>query len=110
MRSAFLLVGLSGLVNAACPFMDGSPDLRERSTTSQSDIHRRQDGGDAQSTSDFLEQFTLDDTDSFLTSDAGGPIQDNASLKAGERGPTLLEDFVFRQKIQHFDHERVRIK
>jgi catalase len=28
-------------------------------------------------------------------------------LKAGERGPTLLEDFIFRQKIQHFDHERV---
>jgi hypothetical protein len=28
-------------------------------------------------------------------------------LKAGQRGPTLLEDFIFRQKIQHFDHERV---
>jgi catalase len=30
-------------------------------------------------------------------------------LKAGERGPTLLEDFIFRQKIQRFDHERVSI-
>jgi catalase len=30
-------------------------------------------------------------------------------LKAGERGPTLLEDFIFRQKIQRFDHERVGI-
>jgi hypothetical protein len=28
-------------------------------------------------------------------------------LKAGARGSTLLEDFIFRQKIQHFDHERV---
>lgn len=59
--------------------------------------------------SDFLKQFSVDDTDSFLTSDAGGPIQDNLSLKAGERGPTLLEDFIFRQKIQHFDHERVSL-
>jgi len=56
---------------------------------------------------DILKPFTVDDTDSFLTSDVGGPIQDDISLKAGERGPTLLEDFVFRQKIQHFDHERV---
>ncbi|PQE12399.1 Catalase B protein [Rutstroemia sp. NJR-2017a BVV2] len=55
----------------------------------------------------FLDQFTLNDTDTYFTTDAGGPIQENASLKAGERGPTLLEDFIFRQKIQHFDHERV---
>lgn len=29
------------------------------------------------------------------------------SLKAGERGPTLIEDFHFREKITHFDHERI---
>ncbi len=29
------------------------------------------------------------------------------SLKAGERGPTLMEDFHFREKITHFDHERI---
>src|SRR5687768_5385999 len=29
------------------------------------------------------------------------------SLRAGERGPTLLEDFHFREKITHFDHERI---
>src|SRR4029450_6082183 len=29
------------------------------------------------------------------------------SLKAGARGPTLLEDFVLREKITHFDHERI---
>ncbi|POS84793.1 hypothetical protein EPUL_003644 [Erysiphe pulchra] len=57
--------------------------------------------------SDVLDQHKVDDSNSYLTTDAGGPIQDNASLKAGERGPTLLEDFIFRQKIQHFDHERV---
>jgi catalase len=56
----------------------------------------------------ILAQYTVNDTDVYLTSDAGGPISDQNSLTAGERGPTLLEDFILRQKITHFDHERVR--
>ncbi|MBM3605253.1 MAG: catalase [Alphaproteobacteria bacterium] len=43
-----------------------------------------------------------------LTTNQGIPISDNQnSLKAGRRGPTLLEDFVLREKIFHFDHERI---
>ncbi len=43
-----------------------------------------------------------------LTTNHGVPISDNQnSLKAGMRGPTLLEDFVLREKIFHFDHERI---
>lgn len=43
-----------------------------------------------------------------LTTDQGLKINDNNnSLKAGERGPTLLEDFILREKITHFDHERI---
>ncbi|WP_199506773.1 MULTISPECIES: catalase [unclassified Psychrobacter] len=43
-----------------------------------------------------------------LTTQQGVPIGDNQnSLKAGRRGPTLLEDFVLREKINHFDHERI---
>ncbi|MBB4198955.1 catalase HPII [Rhodoblastus sphagnicola] len=43
-----------------------------------------------------------------LTTDQGIQISDDQnSLKAGERGPTLLEDFVLREKIFHFDHERI---
>ncbi|MFS2108076.1 catalase [Sphingomonas sp. 67-41] len=43
-----------------------------------------------------------------LTTNHGVPISDNQnSLKAGTRGPTLLEDFVLREKIFHFDHERI---
>ncbi len=43
-----------------------------------------------------------------LTTNFGVPISDNQnSLKAGDRGPTLLEDFVLREKIFHFDHERI---
>jgi len=43
-----------------------------------------------------------------LTTNHGIPVSDNQnSLKAGPRGPSLLEDFVLREKIQHFDHERI---
>ena len=43
-----------------------------------------------------------------LTTNQGVPVSDNQnSLKAGLRGPTLLEDFVLREKITHFDHERI---
>ena len=43
-----------------------------------------------------------------LTTNFGVPIGDNQnSLKAGARGPSLLEDFVLREKIFHFDHERI---
>jgi catalase len=43
-----------------------------------------------------------------LTTNQGTPISDNQnSLRIGARGPTLLEDFVLREKITHFDHERI---
>jgi len=46
--------------------------------------------------------------DSFLTTNTGLRINDDQnSLKAGDRGPSLLEDFHLREKITHFDHERI---
>ena len=43
-----------------------------------------------------------------LTTNQGMVISDNQnSLKSGQRGPVLLEDFVLREKIFHFDHERI---
>lgn len=43
-----------------------------------------------------------------LTTAQGGPVADDQnSLKIGARGPTALEDFHFREKIFHFDHERI---
>jgi len=43
-----------------------------------------------------------------LTTNQGLPLSDNQnSLKASPRGPTLLEDFILREKITHFDHERI---
>src|ERR1700712_2780434 len=47
-------------------------------------------------------------TGEFMTTDQGLKINDDTnSLKAGERGATLLEDFMMREKIMHFDHERI---
>jgi catalase len=55
-----------------------------------------------------LSQYKSDGTDQPLTTNQGVKINDNQnSLKAGERGPTLLEDFIMREKITHFDHERI---
>ena len=43
-----------------------------------------------------------------LTTNQGVIVADNQNtLKSGERGPSLLEDFHFREKITHFDHERI---
>jgi catalase len=48
------------------------------------------------------------EADTYLTTNQGVRISDNHhSLKAGERGPTLMEDFIFREKMTHFDHERI---
>ena len=55
-----------------------------------------------------LDRVRVDSTDRVLTTNQGVPIADNQnSLKAGLRGPTLLEDFILREKITHFDHERI---
>ncbi|MDI1239250.1 MAG: catalase [Polaromonas sp.] len=54
-----------------------------------------------------LQAFTADAA-STLTTNQGLHIPDNHnSLKAGVRGPTLMEDFILREKITHFDHERI---
>ena len=46
--------------------------------------------------------------DNILTTNQGVPVSDNQnSLRANARGPTLLEDFILREKITHFDHERI---
>lgn len=57
---------------------------------------------------DDLQKNTEDSGGEFLTTNQGVRINDNQnSLKVGDRGPTLLEDFILREKITHFDHERI---
>ncbi|KAI1281443.1 catalase [Xylaria sp. FL0933] len=86
------ILALQTLVSAGgCPFADPA------------NLHARAAGSPQNPISDA----TVDDSTGYLTDDVGGQISDQNSLRAGDRGPTLLEDFIFRQKITHFDHERV---
>jgi len=55
-----------------------------------------------------LDDVRVDSGSQPLTTNQGVLVADNQnSLKAGLRGPTLLEDFILREKITHFDHERI---
>ena len=55
-----------------------------------------------------LDRVRVDSGGQPLTTNMGVAIGDNQnSLKAGLRGPTLMEDFILREKITHFDHERI---
>ncbi len=60
------------------------------------------------STIEPLDRVRVDSAGQRLTTNQGVPIADNQnSLKFGLRGPVLLEDFILREKITHFDHERI---
>src|ERR1700712_3358940 len=57
---------------------------------------------------DNLAQNKEDSAGQSMTTNTGLLVNnDTSSLKAGERGPSLLEDFYLREKITHFDHERI---
>jgi len=59
-------------------------------------------------TVESLDRVRVDSSDEALTTNQGVKIADNQhSLKIGLRGPTALEDFILREKITHFDHERI---
>ena len=55
-----------------------------------------------------LDRVRVDSSGQVLTTNQGVAIADNQnSLKMGLRGPVLLEDFILREKMTHFDHERI---
>ncbi|MGG3559996.1 catalase, partial [Peribacillus frigoritolerans] len=63
---------------------------------------------DEQSKQRQLDQYRVDDNGKKMTTNQGLRVsEDEHSLKAGTRGPTLMEDFHFREKMTHFDHERI---
>lgn len=73
---------------------------QRRVSSAKSDSVRKTKGGE-------LHQIADGDHPE-LTTNLGVPVSDNQnSLRANPRGPTLLEDFVLREKIMHFDHERI---
>jgi len=66
------------------------------------------DRGNHNAKLDQLEAFRSDATGEALRTNQGVKIADNQNtLKAGGRGPSLLEDFIMREKLTHFDHERI---
>ncbi|XVH32334.1 catalase [Haloferacaceae archaeon DSL9] len=91
-------------------------ETRERDTNSQSDAETEQSGTsgedgeriDEESKQRQLEGVREDPEGEYLTTDHGVRVSDtDSSLKAGERGPTLMEDFHFREKMTQFDHESI---
>lgn len=65
-------------------------------------------GKDTNDKLDQLAEHTTDNSGEALRTNQGLKINDDTnSLKAGDRGPSLLEDFILREKITHFDHERI---
>ena len=80
--------------------------VRDKASNGQA---RRSNGKPSSSEKiDTLDAFREDGTEARLTTDQAVPINDDQnSLKAGARGPSLLEDFILREKITHFDHERI---
>ena len=69
----------------------------------EKDMNLKKDAKDEQ-----LDSFRVDNDGQKLTTNQGLKVsEDEFSLKAGERGPTLMEDFHFREKMTHFDHERI---
>ncbi|KAF1848540.1 catalase-domain-containing protein [Cucurbitaria berberidis CBS 394.84] len=96
---------LCHVAQAGCPYMDN--DARDLPASHPAVRRDESTGAPPASTDEFLAKYEIKDTDVYLTNNFGGQIEDQESLSAGERGPTLLEDFTFREKITHFDHERV---
>jgi catalase len=91
-QSPDLLVSASSLseTNASAKLGSGKPAIGSNPSSASLDRVRVDSGGQA------------------LTTNQGVKVADNQnSLKAGLRGPTLLEDFILREKITHFDHERI---
>jgi catalase len=90
---------------------ESSSDLVSASTLSEGNANAKTSNAALPGEHAFdgrLSQARIDGSKQLLTTNQGVPISDNQnSLKAGLRGPTLLEDFVLREKITHFDHERI---
>ncbi len=85
------------------PNSEAIAELVSASTLSEINISAKT-GGSAAS----LDRVRIDSAGEVLTTNQGVAVGDNQnSLKAGLRGPTLLEDFILREKITHFDHERI---
>ena len=94
-----------GAVSASASRLATASTLSEQNSSAKTGTEAVQ-GNNA--TVDTLDRVRVDAAGQVLTTNQGVAIADNQnSLKYGERGPVLLEDFILREKITHFDHERI---
>jgi catalase len=104
-----------GFVNGVSPQAGGTAEPASRlptASTLSEDNGSEKTGSVAvegrNSTIEPLDRVRVDSAGRALTTNQGVRIADNQnSLKYGTRGPALLEDFILREKITHFDHERI---
>ena len=86
---------------------DKAKTLSKESAITQDKSRPKPPAADSTAKDKDLATVITDDKDP-MTTNQGQPIStDQNSLRAGHRGPTLMEDQVLREKIQHFDHERI---
>src|SRR5471030_2479060 len=87
-----------------------NPSSSNSTTTHKSEVAGTDtlDRGNTNAKLESLEPFRSDATGQALRTNQGVKVADNQNtLKVGDRGPSLLEDFIMREKITHFDHERI---
>jgi catalase len=91
--------------------VDPSDPVATASTVSEANVSDKTGGAatiGVNNTIEPLDRVRVDSSAQPLTTNHGVLIADNQnSLKIGLRGPTALEDFILREKITHFDHERI---
>jgi len=96
------------------PGVTGKPAKPSATASTASELNASPKVGDGQvtvgldHTREPLDRVRVDAGGQVLTTNQGVPVADNQnSLKAGLRGPTAMQDFILREKITHFDHERI---
>ncbi len=107
--------GEHGFQNGLSPEPGATVEPQSRlpsGSTLSEENHSEKTGGVATEgvnwTIESLDRVRVDSSGQMLTTNQGVPIADNQnSLKYGVRGPVLLEDFILREKLTHFDHERI---
>ncbi len=93
---------------AASPALDNKLDKHAPGSGKQAPTDAGKPGNGGEEHQYVPHDGNHEDSVAHLTDNFGHRISDNQnSLRAGERGPTLLEDFILREKIFHFDHERI---
>lgn len=101
----------NGLIVAAGATVEPASGRPTGSTLSEANQSQKTGGAATEGvnwTIESLDRVRVDSTGQMLTTNQGVAIADNQnSLKYGVRGPALLEDFILREKITHFDHERI---